>query len=172
MTNTRHAHQCVSIATFLMLAFLGSGPAAAPAGDPIGSAPSKAVDDLSGYYEIAGKRPAGLADFQIFQLDQQTPGSSAVLTGYVQVRNRGKAKDPYRVLQFEQVTRAGNRLSFRTEERNGERYEFAGDLLKTGNFGALFGNDKVIVLKGHLKRLVNGEVKSDSEIKFDFFMGG
>ncbi|HEV3455767.1 MAG TPA: hypothetical protein VHG32_04365 [Thermoanaerobaculia bacterium] len=166
-----HPFRWLALVGALALAPPSAQAQTAAAVNGAGGASSKAVDDLSGYYEIEGKKPAALANFEWLQLEQKTPGKSAALTGYVRLMDRRKAEEPYWDLRFEQVTRDETRLSFRTEERGGERYEFAGDLLKTGNFAALFGDDLVVVLEGHLKKLRNGRVESDSEVKFHFFIG-
>jgi hypothetical protein len=156
---------------------VGTAGAVSSIGQPPATASSPGSPtqvDVSGYYFIAGKRPAGFANFHTFQLDQQEAAGVAAgrLTGNLTLKRHVKGKDPYDFWQFAQVTLDGAHLSFTSEERNDERYSFSGDFLRLGNLAMLVGNDKEIVLKGQLTKFRHGKIVSHAEVKFGYFMGG
>ena len=119
-----------------------------------------------GGYLIDGEKPAPVADFYSFSLENTEQKSApneinivgAVMTG---------AGEKGTIFRMEKVVLTGKTLYFQTETINNTHYEFDGRYTKKGDLRRFYKNHTV-VLRGKFTKFVNGEPSASANIGFYF----
>jgi hypothetical protein len=125
--------------------------------------------DPFGGYQILGRKPRDLADFNNFTLEMIEPpvrGQPLAVVGGVIITTASDSPIDT-VFQMAELDLTATRLAFATETRGRVSYRFEGRFLKKGDF-AQFRRTKVAVLEGVMTKCVDGTKQAARALRFTF----
>jgi hypothetical protein len=144
--------------------------------DVLGATPSATSEktspatqgDVTGAYFARDTLPDDFSEIEHLSLatiDDQ--GNPAPLNGFIRPKRR--SAEDYRLVN---PKLDGKNLSFTTTAAGGVSYSFTGSFLKLGDFSANPPAGDEVILRGKLRKMVDGNVVSETDVNFSYSAGG